>query len=163
MEMENRIFKPMLNWAIQTVYSDLKCDIWKPCLNLSDGIIVDPREKHHNCLLEFHHGDNLSIDISFLLLSSFATISEASIPNWWHNYLSRCDNLDANSINKNDLFLGGLNENVYRKKHDPMLPYCLPDYHFFEFDNFREGSKLAGIFQRIHLHSLGVTLNIFFQ
>ncbi len=149
--MENRIFKPMLNWAIKTIYSDLSCDVWKSCLNLSDGIIVDPREKQHSCLLEFRHGDNRSIDISFRLLSSLATVSDASIPNWWHNYLSRCDKLDANSINKHDLFLGEINEDVYSKKYDPMLPYCLPDCHFLEFDTFREGSRLAGIFQRVHL------------
>ena len=149
--MDNTIYSSMLTWIFQEVYADLDYGAWKSCLDLSSGISVDPSEKSHSCLLEFHHIDNLSIDVSFCLSSSFAMTSKVLTPHWWQTYLSRCDKLHTRRANKSNFFFGEFNADIYRKKYDPMLPYCLPDCHFFEFDKIGNGMKLAGIFQRVDL------------
>ena len=37
----------------------------------------------------------------------------------------------------------------YTNRYDDLLPYCLPDCHFLEFDLHSNSVELGGVFQRI--------------
>ncbi len=149
--MDKSVFKSMINWVFNTVYNDVIEDTWKPCLDLSSGVSVDPCEKSQLCGLEFHHGEKFRIDIQFLLSSTFSQVSKEILPHWWKAYLSRCDQLKPQLTNKVDFFFQQSNVDFYQKRYDPMLPYCLPDCHVYEFDKLGDSMKLAGIFQKVHI------------
>ncbi|KZR87642.1 hypothetical protein MITS9504_00064 [Synechococcus sp. MIT S9504] len=114
---------------------------------MASKIKLDETCKTNECLLEFHHDDHLSLDVSFGILSPAALLPAEFMPTWWDLYVERCDQL----VPSQSFFetIDTNNASPKYKKRNTSFSCALPDYHYLEFDFLENSIRLGGVFQRL--------------
>ena len=150
----------MLKWVMKELYPDLPPQTSDSCESLSSKIFPDEKVHQYNCILEFHHSLLPRVDLSFYIMSTATSLTTIEMPSWWSVYLEQCDHIsrasfaapyDSSKMKKID---------KYSKRYDKLLPYCLPDCHFLEFDLHGDTVELAGIFQRVDQLEENIQLDV---
>ena len=145
--MKYTSFENSISWVASEVFKQTDPHLWAPIRELSTKIKLDETCKSHECMLEFHHDERLSVDVSFGILSPAAVLPFELMPDWWDLYVHRCDQLEPSKS-----FSGAIDTGNARPKYikrNTSFACALPDYHYLEFDFSESSTCLGGVFQRL--------------
>ena len=143
-------FEKTISWVASEVFDQTDQCLWSPVLEMASKIKLDETHKTYECLLEFHHNDDLALDVSFGILSSASLLPPEFVPDWWDLYVNRCDQLIPHK-SFSDVVKIDNPRPKYRQRNTPFRA-ALPDYHYLEFDVLDNSIRLGGIFQRLDSH-----------
>ena len=141
------VFEKSLSWAAGEVFNHIDHSVWTPILELASKIWLNEDCKRCDCLLEFHHNDHLTVDVSFRIPSSNALLPNDFMPTWWESYVDRCDQfVPSKSFSKG---ISATNTHLQYRKRNTAFSRALPATHYLEFDFLKSTFCLSGIFQSL--------------